>query len=140
MDDLYRQYILEHYKSPRNFGELDPFDVKYADNNPLCGDEVSMTLRVRDGVVTDVRFTGRGCAISQASTSILTENIKGKTVDELRQVGPAQVIEELGVDVSPARRKCALLGLKVLQGGLFGEKAWPDAPERAPSNSDQTSR
>jgi nitrogen fixation NifU-like protein len=126
MDDLYRDYILDHYKHPRNFGELDPFDVKYADNNPLCGDEIAMTLRLEDGTVKDVRFKGKGCAISQASASILTENVKGQTVEQLRRLSPQQVIDELGVEVSPARRKCALLGLKVLQGGLFGLTAWPD--------------
>jgi nitrogen fixation NifU-like protein len=140
MDDLYRSYILERYKHPHMAGELDPFDVKYADSNPLCGDEISMTLRVEDGRVTDVRFRGRGCAISQASADILTENIRGKTLDELRKVTPDAVIEDLGVEVSPARRKCALLGLKVMQGGLFGLRAWPDAKDGAPSNSDLTSR
>jgi nitrogen fixation NifU-like protein len=136
MEDLYRDYILERYKHPRNAGELDPFDVKYADNNPLCGDEIAMTMRVQDGVVTDARFKGRGCAISQASADILTENIQGKSLEELRKVSPDRVIEDLGVDVSPARRKCALLGLKVMQGGLFGLHAWPDAKERSPSNSE----
>ncbi len=136
MDDLYREYILERYKRPRMAGELDPFDVKYADNNPLCGDEISMTLRVEDGRVTDARFRGRGCAISQASADILVENIRGKTVDELRRVTPDAVIEDLGVDVSPARRKCALLGLKVMQGGLFGLYGWPDARQSAASNSE----
>ncbi len=127
MDDLYRSYILERYKHPRMAGELDPFDVKYADSNPLCGDEISMTLRVEDGRVTDARFRGRGCAISQASADILTESIRGKTLEELKRLAPDQVIEDLGVEVSPARRKCALLGLKVMQGGLFGLRAWPDA-------------
>lgn len=137
MDDLYRSYILERYKHPRNAGELDPFDVQYADNNPLCGDEISMTLRVEDGRVTDARFKGRGCAISQASVDILTENIRGKTVEELRRLSPDTVIEDLGVEVSPARRKCALLGLKVMQGGLFGLHAWPDGKESgATSNSE----
>jgi len=125
MDDLYRDYILDRYKHPRNAGELDPFDVKYADNNPLCGDEISMTLKLEDGKVADVKFKGRGCAISQASVDILTDNIRGRSVDELRTLTPDRVIEDLGVAVSPARRKCALLGLKVLQGGLYGLRAWP---------------
>lgn len=132
MDDLYRAYILERYKHPRNAGELDPFDVKHADTNPLCGDEISMTVRIEDGRVTDAKFHGKGCAISQASVDILTDSIKGKTVAELRQITGDQVIEELGVDVSPARRKCALLGLKVLQGGLYGLKAWPEDTDGSP--------
>jgi nitrogen fixation NifU-like protein len=132
MDDLYRDYILDHYKHPRNFGELDPSDIKHADNNPLCGDEIAMTLRVADGTVTDVRFRGKGCAISQASASILTDNIKGQSLEDLKRLTPQQVIDDLGVSVSAARRKCALLGLKVLQGGLFGRSGWPDQP----SNSD----
>ena len=136
MDDLYRSYILERYKHPRAAGELDPFDVRHADSNPLCGDEISMTLRIEDGRVTDARFKGRGCAISQASADILTENLRGKTLDELRAITADQVIEDLGVDVSPARRKCALLGLKVMQGGVFGLQAWPNAKNGAPSNSE----
>lgn len=126
MDDLYRDYILDHYKSPRNTGELPDATHRYHDTNPLCGDEVTMMLRVDDaGVVEEVRFIGHGCAISQASTSILTEEVKGKTLDELRMIDRDHVLGNLGITISPARIKCALLGLKALKGSAWGLTAWP---------------
>ena len=112
MDDLYRDYILDHYKNPRNSGELADATHQFHDSNPLCGDEITMYLRVREGVVDDVRFVGRGCAISQASASMLTEQVKGRPLDEIRAIGREQVLENLGITISPARIKCALLGLK----------------------------
>lgn len=136
MEDLYRELILEHYKHPRNHGELDPADVKQSDSNPLCGDEITMTLRIADGRVTDVRFNGRGCAISQASASLLTEDIKGKALEAIGRMTAQDVIDNLGVEVSPARRKCAVLGLKVLQGGLFGLQIWPDEAVRGAPGGD----
>lgn len=141
MDDLYREYILEHYKHPRNAGELDPFDVKHSDANPLCGDEITVWLRLEDGKIADARFRGHGCAISQASADILLDEIRGRPVEEIGRMSGQYVIDTLGVEVSPARRKCAVLGLKVLQGGLFGIQVWPDQALRAghaekPSNSD----
>ena len=126
MDDLYRDYILDHYKSPRNTGELPDATHRYHDTNPLCGDEVTMMLKVDDaGVVEEVRFIGHGCAISQASTSILTEEVKGKTLDELRTIDRDHVLGNLGITISPARIKCALLGLKALKGSAWGLTAWP---------------
>ncbi len=126
MDDLYRDYILDHYKSPRNAGELPDATHRYHDTNPLCGDEITMMLKVNDaGLVEDVRFLGRGCAISQASTSILTEEVKGKTLDELRALERGDVLGNLGITISPARIKCALLGLKALKGSAWGLTAWP---------------
>jgi nitrogen fixation protein NifU and related proteins len=126
MDDLYRDYILDHYKNPRNSGELPDATHRYHDTNPLCGDEITMMLKVDDsGVVDDVRFIGRGCAISQASASILTEEVKGKTLDELRSLDRDHVLGNLGITISPARVKCALLGLKALKGSAWGLTAWP---------------
>jgi len=126
LDDLYRDYILDHYKSPRNTGELPDATHRYHDTNPLCGDEVTMMLKVGDaGVVEEVRFIGHGCAISQASTSILTEEVKGKTLDELRMIDRDHVLGNLGINISPARIKCALLGLKALKGSAWGLTAWP---------------
>ncbi len=120
MDDVYRQYILEHYRDPRNHGHLEQPDISAADTNPLCGDRVEIDLRVQDGRVTEVRFDGRGCAISQASASMLTEKIEGATLDELRALRPDDVLEMLGVTIGPARQRCALLGLRVLHQGIGG--------------------
>lgn len=118
--DLYREVILEHYRNPKNKGRLDPADFSAADVNPLCGDEVRIDLRVEDGRVAEVKFDGRGCAVSQASASILTEMVEGKTLDEVKALTKDDLLEEIGIPVSPARMKCALLPLKVLKSGVYG--------------------
>ncbi len=119
-DSIYREIILDHYQNPRNRGILDPNDYTYEDNNPLCGDEIRIDVRVKDGAVDDVAFSGQGCAISQASASILMELVEGKSLDEVKMIGKEELLEELGIDLSPARLKCALLSLKVLKAGLYG--------------------
>ena len=123
---MYRDYILDHYKNPRNSGELAGATHTYHDTNPLCGDEITMFLKVDDGRIADIRFAGKGCAISQASASILTEDVKGKTLDEVRAYDTQRVFESLGITISPARVKCALLGLKALKGAAWGLTDWPD--------------
>ena len=119
-DHFYREYILDHYKNPRNYGRLEAPEISHEEYNPLCGDLVGMDLRVADGVIEDVRFHGRGCAISQASASLLTERLKGMSLEEARTVSKEDVLDELGIDISPARLKCALLSLKVLKVGAYG--------------------
>ena len=126
MDDMYRDYILDHYKNPRNAGTLAGATNTYHDTNPLCGDEITMSLLIDEDRVKDVRFEGKGCAISQASASILTEEIKGKTLDEVKAIDRQHIIENLGIPISPARVKCALLGLKALKGAAWGLSEWPD--------------
>ena len=116
----YREYILDHYRNPRNYGKLEHPDVHAEDSNPLCGDQVSMDLQIAGDHVTEVRFRGRGCAISQASASMLTEMALGHTRDEARAITRETMLEELGVPLSPARVKCALLGHKVLLAALYG--------------------
>ena len=137
MDDLYRDFILDHYKNPRNFGELPEATHHYHDTNPLCGDEITMYLLVGDDSrIADVHFVGRGCAISQASASILTEEIKGKSLDEVKGIDRDHVLTNLGIPISPARIKCALLSLKALKGAAWGLTAWPgEESKQAAGNS-----
>jgi nitrogen fixation NifU-like protein len=120
MDDLYRDEILEHYRRPHNFGTLEQPDAVFEGANPLCGDRITMMLGIRDGVVEQVAFTGRGCAISQASASMLTDEIKGKPLSDVTQLTQDDVLDELGIEISPARMKCALLSLDTLQRALAG--------------------
>ncbi|HEY6058916.1 MAG TPA: SUF system NifU family Fe-S cluster assembly protein [Candidatus Limnocylindrales bacterium] len=123
MDDLYRDYILEHYRRPHNFGVLDAPTASYEGSNPLCGDRITMMLGIRNGVVSEVAFTGRGCAISQASASLLTDEIKGKSVSEVSALQPADLLDLLGIEISPARLKCALLSLDTLEHALADSAA-----------------
>jgi nitrogen fixation NifU-like protein len=115
MDDLYRDYILEHYRRPHNFGVIDDADASYEGANPLCGDRITLMLSIKDGMVDRVAFTGRGCAISQASASLLTDEIKGKSVEEVAAIRADDLLDLLGIDISPARLKCAMLSHDSLQ-------------------------
>ena len=121
MDDLYREVIIEHYKNPSYRGKLDPHDISFADNNPLCGDHIQIDLRVgSDGIVTDARFDGHGCAISQASADLLIESIIGKSLEDVKKLNKQDILDLLGIELGPVRLKCALLSLKVLKAGVYG--------------------
>ena len=121
MDDLYREVIIEHYKNPSYRGHLDPHDITFADNNPFCGDHIEVTLRVNDkGVVSDARFDGHGCAISQASADLLIESIIGKPLEDVKKLTKQDILDLLGIELGPVRLKCALLSLKVLKAGVYG--------------------
>jgi len=116
---MYRQRILDHYRDPQNYGTIKDPDVTYEDVNPSCGDEIQMYAVVDDeDEIVDVKFDGQGCAISQASASLLTEKVKGMTVEEVRDLETDDIREMLGIELSPVRVKCAVLGLKVLEGGI----------------------
>jgi nitrogen fixation NifU-like protein len=120
--DIYRELILDYYRNPRNFGKLERFDIDSRDTNPLCGDEIEMQIRVGDGRnIEEIKFTGKGCAISQASASLLTELAKGKKLEWVKEVAKEDVFKMLGdPDLGPSRVKCALLGMKVLKTGVYG--------------------
>lgn len=124
-DALYRDYILEHYKNPQNFGELEPHDLEFRDLNPFCGDELGVHVRVEDGRIADLRFHGQGCAISQAAASIASDELIGMPLEEVPKLGADWMIDLLGIDISPTRRKCALLNLKVMRGATTGDASWP---------------
>ena len=129
MDDLYRELILDHYQNPHNTGDLPDAQIHSEDSNPLCGDKIHMDIKVADNVVSDVRFRGKGCAISQASASMLTDEIIGKSLDEIKKIDKQFILDMLGIPLGPSRIKCALLSLKVLKGGAYGIKEWPDEEE-----------
>jgi nitrogen fixation NifU-like protein len=121
MDDLYREVIIDHYKNPSFRGRLDPHDISFADDNPLCGDHIQIDLRVGSGgTIADARFDGHGCAISQASADLLLESIIGKPLEEVKLMGKQDILNMLGIDLGPVRLKCALLSLKVLKAGVYG--------------------
>lgn len=118
-DSMYREQIMDHFKNPRNYGKIENPDISFTDHNPFCGDEITVQVKIVDDKVKEIKFHGKGCAISQASASIMTEMIKGKNVEELRNIKNEEVTEELGIPLGPVRIKCALLGLKALQKGVI---------------------
>jgi nitrogen fixation NifU-like protein len=127
-DDLYREEILDHYRHPRHHGTIERPDVTYEDANPLCGDRIRMDVNVRGGRIEEIRFSGQGCAISQAAASMLCEQVAGRPVDEAKTITRSEVLEMLGVELGPVRLKCAMLALKTLKAGLYGVEQ-PDDDE-----------
>jgi nitrogen fixation protein NifU and related proteins len=121
MDDLYRELIIERYKNPLYRGELNPHDISFEDDNPLCGDHIRIDLRVdQDDVVREARFEGHGCAISQASADLLVESVIGQNLEQVKKLTKEDLLDMLGIELGPVRLKCALLSLKVLKAGVYG--------------------
>ncbi len=119
-DDFNRQNILDHYQNPRNWGTIDHPDISAEDSNPLCGDRIRMDLKIKDGRIEDVKFSGTGCSISRAAASMLSDEIIGKTLEEVKALNRDDVLELLGIELGPVRLKCALLALKTLKVGVYG--------------------
>lgn len=121
MDDLYREIIIERYKTPAFRGVLEPNDITFEDENPLCGDHIRIDLRVNaDQVITEAAFSGHGCAISQASADLLLESIIGKSIEDVKKLKKEDLLQLLGIELGPVRLKCALLPLKVIKAGVYG--------------------
>lgn len=121
MDDLYRELIIDRYKNPHYRGLLDPHDISFEDDNPLCGDHIRIDLRLNgDNRVSEVAFDGHGCAISQATADLLAESVIGKSLDEIKRINKQDILDLLGIELGPVRLKCALLSLKVLKAGVYG--------------------
>ena len=126
MEALYREAILDHYKHPRYKGQLENPDIHYHDHNPFCGDELTIELKVENDVIVAAAFDGRGCAISQATASMLMEEIIGKSLAEVKALDKEYILALLGIEIGPVRLKCALLSLKVLKAGVWGLDEWPE--------------
>jgi nitrogen fixation NifU-like protein len=125
MDELQMEIILDHYQNPRNYGRIEDPDISHEEGNPACGDQIRIDIKIEDNKITDIKFSGKGCTISQASASILTEIVKGRSLDEVKNFSKDDMLDALGVPISPIRLKCALLALKVLKAGIYGITAWP---------------
>ncbi|MCP8308812.1 MAG: SUF system NifU family Fe-S cluster assembly protein [archaeon] len=119
MSDMYAEMIIDLYRHPMNYGKLENPDIKAKDSNPICGDVIEIQIKLNKGKVKEVKFNGKGCAISQASASLLTEMIKGKKIDELKELDKKDILDALGIEIGPVRLKCALLPLKVLKMGIY---------------------
>lgn len=117
-ESIYREQIMEHYRNPRNQGHLENFSFKHSENNPLCGDEIQIEAEIKGGIISDIRFSGKGCSISQASASLLTEFVKGKELKKISELTSKDIIEMLGIPIGPVRIKCAMLALVALKNGI----------------------
>ena len=131
-EDLYREYLLDHYKNPRNAGVLEPADIDFEGDNPACGDRIRVTARLDDaGRITDIKFQGTGCAISQASASILYEEVIGKATDDVLQLDRAKIEELTGITLRPSRVKCGVLGLHSLKHGIHALRGAPARDQKS---------
>ncbi len=127
--NIYQEELLDHYENPSNYGTLPNPDISHEEDNPLCGDRIRIDLLVENELITEVRFSGHGCTISQAAASMLTEEIEGKTLAEVKKLARDDILDMIGIPLGPVRVKCALLPLKVLKAGAYGIKGWPGQEE-----------
>jgi nitrogen fixation NifU-like protein len=136
--DMYSENILEHFKHPRNWELLEPCDIDHEETNPLCGDRLRLTLRVKDGVISEVGWTGEGCAISRASASMLGEQLVGLSLEDAKRISKDDVLENIGLPLGPVRLKCALLALKVLKIGAYGLAGWHEGEHSSTPNESES--
>ncbi len=123
--NAYQEDLLDHYENPSNYGTLPNPHISHEEDNPLCGDRIRIDLLVEDDIITEVRFSGHGCTISQAAASMLTEEIEGKSLTEVKKLSRDDILDMIGIPLGPVRLKCALLALKVLKAGAYGITCWP---------------
>ena len=129
IDPLMMDVLLDHYKNPHNHGDLPDADVRHSEGNPSCGDQIEISVKVGDDQIQDIRFHGKGCIISQASASILTDMVKGMKLEQVKGLTKEDLLENLLIPIGPMRLKCALLSLKVLKAGIYGQACWPGEEE-----------
>lgn len=127
--NVYQEELLDHYENPSNYGTLPNPNISHEEDNPLCGDRIRIDLIVEDDIITEVRFSGHGCTISLAAASMLTEEIEGKSLTEVKKLSRDDILDMIGIPLGPVRVKCALLALKVLKAGAYGIKGWPGEEE-----------
>jgi nitrogen fixation NifU-like protein len=129
VDPLLMDVLLDHYRHPHNRGDLPDADIRHAEGNPSCGDQLEIALKTRDGQIEEIRFNGKGCIISQAAASILTDMVKGESLESVKKITQEEMLENLLIPIGPMRLKCALLALKVLKAGVYGQADWPGEEE-----------
>lgn len=129
LDSLSMEVLLDHYKHPHNAGEIKDADITHEEGNPSCGDQLKFYIKIKDGIIEDIKFKGKGCIISQASASLLTDDVIGKRIDDAKKFTKEDILDMLGIPIGPMRLKCALLPLKVLKIGLYGLSQWNDEDE-----------
>lgn len=129
MNELGLELLLDHYKDPRNYGHLENPDIAHEEGNPSCGDQMRIEMKLNGSIIEDIRFSGKGCAVSQAAASMLTEEFKGKSLEDVKRFEKDQMLELLGVEVNPMRLKCALLALKTVKLGAYGAASWQEDEE-----------
>jgi nitrogen fixation protein NifU and related proteins len=129
VDPLMMDILLDHYRHPHNHGPLPEADVQHSEGNPSCGDQLEIALKTQDGRIQDIKFQGKGCIISQAAASILTDMVKGEPLERVKELTKDEMLENIGIPIGPMRLKCALLALKVLKAGVYGQASWPGEEE-----------